>query len=200
MAFDLVGTYFESCSCDMVCPCTWSGLTAKATQDRCRAVLAYHVDRGEIEGTDVSGLSFALYVDTPPIMSEGNWRAGILIDDRADTGQGEKLQSFLGGAYGGPPAMLGPFISEMLGVERVAIDYRDDGRNHSISIGSSTEIEVRDFVAGDGTEPVQMTNVFHPSNSTLTLAPTVKATVNAFGDTWGREGQSGFSAPFTWAG
>ncbi len=30
MAWRLDGTYFESCSCDAVCPCTWSALTAKA--------------------------------------------------------------------------------------------------------------------------------------------------------------------------
>ncbi|MGO9292285.1 MAG: DUF1326 domain-containing protein, partial [Streptosporangiaceae bacterium] len=44
MAWRLDGTYFESCSCDAVCPCTWSALTAKATLDRCRALLAYHVE------------------------------------------------------------------------------------------------------------------------------------------------------------
>ena len=38
MAWRLDGTYFESCSCDAVCPCTWSALTAKATLDRCRAL------------------------------------------------------------------------------------------------------------------------------------------------------------------
>ena len=41
MAWRLDGTYFESCSCDEICPCTWSAFTAKATLDRCRALLAY---------------------------------------------------------------------------------------------------------------------------------------------------------------
>jgi hypothetical protein len=76
MVWRLDGTYFESCSCDAVCPCTWSALTAKATLDRCRALLAYHVASGEIDGMDVSGLSFALFLDTPPVMAEGNWRVG----------------------------------------------------------------------------------------------------------------------------
>lgn len=76
MAWRLDGTYFESCSCDEVCPCTWSAFTAKATLDRCRALLAYHVDSGEIDGVDVSGLNFAIFLDTPPVMGEGNWRVG----------------------------------------------------------------------------------------------------------------------------
>ena len=81
MGWRLDGTYFESCSCDTVCPCTWSALTAKATLDRCRALLAYHVESGEIDGVDVSGLSFALFLDTPPVMAEGNWRVGVYLDD-----------------------------------------------------------------------------------------------------------------------
>ena len=46
MAWTIEGTYFENCSCDTICPCAWSGLTAKATHDRCYAMLAFHVDRG----------------------------------------------------------------------------------------------------------------------------------------------------------
>ena len=38
MAWQLTGTYFESCSCDAVCPCTWSALTAKATPQRRHAI------------------------------------------------------------------------------------------------------------------------------------------------------------------
>jgi len=47
MAWHLDGTYFENCSCDMVCPCTTSGLSMPADQERCRVVLAFHVERGE---------------------------------------------------------------------------------------------------------------------------------------------------------
>ena len=53
MAWSVEGTYFENCSCATICPCTWSGLTAKATNDRCYAMLAFHIDRGTIEGVDV---------------------------------------------------------------------------------------------------------------------------------------------------
>src|SRR5215475_13765439 len=123
MAWQLTGTYAESCSCDAVCPCTWSAFTAKATLDRCRALLAYHVAAGEIDGTDVSGLNFALFLDTPPVMAEGNWRAGVFLDDAASDAQTERLGAVLSGQAGGPPAMLGPLISEMLGVTKASIRY-----------------------------------------------------------------------------
>jgi hypothetical protein len=200
MVWRLDGTYFESCSCDTVCPCTWSAFAARATHDRCRALLAYHVDSGEIEGVDVSGLSFALFLDTPPVMAEGNWRVGVYLDAAASDRQEEKLGALLSGQLGGPPAMLVPLISEMLGVEKVPITYSDDGRGHRVRIGGAVDLGVEDFVALAGEDPVRLTNVFHPSNTTLTVAPAREAQLSTFGIDWGREGQSGFSAPFSWAG
>jgi hypothetical protein len=199
MSWHFDGTYFESCSCDTVCPCTWSGLTAKATLDRCRALLAFHIDQGEVDGVDVSGLTFALFLDTPPIMIEGNWRVGVFLDAAANDEQAAKLGEVIGGQAGGPPAMLGPLIGEMLGVERVPIEYRNDGRAHSVRIGDATELTVEEFVAGGLEEPVRLTNLFHPANTTLTVAPASVARLSTFGIDWGRPSESGFSAPFSWA-
>jgi hypothetical protein len=200
VAWRLEGTYFESCSCDAVCPCTWSGFAAKATTDRCRALLAFHVASGEVDDVDVGGLSFALFLDTPPIMSEGNWRVGVFLDDAASDNQAERLGAVLSGQLGGPPAMLGPLIGEMLGVEKAPIHYSEDGRGHHVRIGGGVDVGVEDYVAAEGFDPVQLTNVAHPANTTLTVAPANAAHLSTFGIDWGREGQSGFSAPFSWAG
>jgi hypothetical protein len=175
-------------------------LTAKATLDRCRALLAYHVESGQIDGVDVSGLSFALFLDTPPVMSEGNWRVGVYLDDAASDRQAEQLGGVLSGQAGGPPAMLAPLIGEMLGVEKARITYSEDGRGHHVRIGEGIDVGVEDFVAIEGNDPVRLTNVFHPSNTTLTVAPANAVRLSTFGVDWGREGQSGFSAPFSWSG
>ena len=200
MAWRLDGTYFESCSCDAVCPCTWSAFTAKATLERCRALLAYHVESGEIAGVDVSGLNFAFFLDTPQVMADGNWRVGIYLDEAASDSQSEQLGAVLSGQLGGPPAMLGPLIGEVIGVERAAISYSLDGRGHHVRIGDAIDVGVQDYVADERLGPVQLTNVVHPSNTTLTVAPANAAHLSTFGIDWGREGQSGFSAPFSWAG
>jgi len=200
MAWQLKGTYFESCSCDAVCPCTWSALTAKATLDRCRALPAYHVESGQINDVDVSGLNFALFLDTPPVMSQGDWRVGVYPDDTATDSQAEQLGAVLSGQAGGPPAMLAPLIGEMLGVEKTQITYSEDGHGHHVRIGDDIDVGVEDFVALEGQDPVRLTNVFHPSNTTLTVAPANAAHLSTFGIDWGREGQSGFSAPFSWSG
>src|SRR5215213_4916164 len=64
MAWRIEGTYFETCSCEVSCPCTTS-LTLGADYDRCNATLVFHIKSGEIEGTDVSGLTVAAIADTP---------------------------------------------------------------------------------------------------------------------------------------
>ena len=200
MAWRIDGTYFESCNCDMLCPCTWSGLTAPATNDRCNVVLAYHIGSGEVDGVDVSGLNFAIVADTPKVMSDGGWRVGVYLDNAASAAQADKLTAVVSGQLGGPPAMLSPLIGEMLGVESASFDYGEDGRTHRVSIGDAVDVEVEDYVAGAMAEPVRLTNVFHPSNTTLTVAPATRATVNAFGVSYGRAGESGFAAPFSWSG
>ena len=53
--YDLDGTLLEACSCGILCPC-WVG--EDPDHGTCEAFNAYHFDRGEIRGIDVSGLSF----------------------------------------------------------------------------------------------------------------------------------------------
>jgi Protein of unknown function (DUF1326) len=73
----LQGTYFENRNCDIVCPCSTSGLSALGDFDRCYVALAFHVDPGDVDGIDVSGLPVAVVADAPPLMGEGDWRGGI---------------------------------------------------------------------------------------------------------------------------
>src|SRR3954453_15881230 len=88
VSWNLKGSYIETCSCDLMCPCNMS-MAHGATYDFCRVTLVFNIKEGEIEGTDVSGLGVAAIADTPKVMTEGNWRIGLLIDDRADDADGE---------------------------------------------------------------------------------------------------------------
>ena len=81
MSWNLEGTFYENCSCKAICPCTWSNLAHRATRDDyCRFALAFQVDSGGIDGVDVSGRTFVLIGDTPPDMSQGDWRLGVFVD------------------------------------------------------------------------------------------------------------------------
>jgi hypothetical protein len=111
MPWRLEGTYIENCSCDVVCPCGASAFAAPADYDRCNAVLAWHIDSGHVDETDVSDRSVVLVLDAPKQMSEGNWRIGMFMDDRASEEQIEKLGAIFAGQMGGPMANLVPLVS-----------------------------------------------------------------------------------------
>ena len=200
MSWHLKGTYFENCNCDMICPCTHSGFSAAADYDRCRALLAFHVESGDVDGVDVSGLSFAMVIDSPPVMAEGNWRLGLFLDAAASPEQSEKFGAVLSGGLGGPPAMLGPLIGEMVGVESASFEWEESAGEHRVKIGDQVAVTVQDYVPpGSEAGPVQISNVVHPANSTLTVARAGKSRVSAFGVELDGEGQSAFSAPFAWS-
>ena len=199
MTWSLEGTYFENCSCDTICPCTWSGLTVRATHDRCKAMLAFNIERGDIEGVDVGGLSFAMVIDTPPVMSDGGWKLGVVLDAAATEQQTGALGRVLGGELGGPPAMLGPLIGEMAGIEQVAVDWQQSDGTFSVRFGDLIDVEVKTYLSGALTEPVQLLNVFHPASTTLTVSPATKSKVDVFGISFDGTGTSGFNAPFAWS-
>jgi hypothetical protein len=199
MSWKLEGTYFETCSCDVPCPCTVS-LALGATNDYCRATLVFNVADGDVEGTDVSGLSVAAIADTPKVMSEGNWRLGVFIDAAASDEQAEKLGAVFGGQLGGPMEALGPLVSENLGVERATIEVHEDGLTHSVKIGDAIEFEVEDVVpfGVESGEPAQLVGIFHPAGSELTVARTTRSKIDAFGIQY--EGKSAFSrSNFAWS-
>jgi hypothetical protein len=199
MAWNLEGTYFETCSCEVVCPCTAS-LALGADYDRCRVTLVFHVTDGAVDGTDVSDLTVAAIADTPKVMTEGNWRLGVFIDGAASDAQAEKLGAVFGGQLGGPMEALGPLISENLGVERVPIEVREDGLLHSVRIGDAIDFEIEDVVpfGVESGEPARVSGIFHPAGSELTISKATRSNINAFGIAY--EGKSGFStSAFSWA-
>lgn len=201
MAWHLSGTYFENCSCDMVCPCTTSGLSRPGDQERCRVVLAFHVDEGDVDGVDVGGTTVVVLADTPKVMADGNWRVGLVMDAAATEEQAAKLGAVFGGQLGGPMGMLAPLIGDVIGMEVAPIEYVDDGRRHALRIGDLVDIEIEDFVApGNPTGEVEhLTGMFHPANSTLTIASATRSRVDLFGLSFSNEGKNGHSAPFRWA-
>jgi hypothetical protein len=199
MAWKLDGTYFENCSCDVLCPCGASSLALPADKERCIFVFAYHVDDGEIEGVDVSDRTVLLVGDTPAQMTDGNWRVGLIVDDGASEEQTQLLGAVFGGQKGGPMELLAPLISDMLGLEQMPIEYADDGFKHRVKAGDGIDIEIEDFVPEGFSEPSRLTGVWHPSNTTLTVAQAKRAKIQVFGMDLDQEGKNGHSAPFSWA-
>ena len=200
MAWQVEGRYFENCSCDFPCPCTVS-FDAGATHDRCNAILIFHVDSGEVDGVDVAGRTVVAVADTPKVMTDGNWKLGVIVDDGASDEQVEKLGAVFGGQAGGPMEALSPLVGEVLGIERQPIDFSSEGGTHRVKIGEATEVEVADVVpfGAENGEPARLEGILHPAGSSLTIARAQASEIDAFGIRFSNPGGSGFSNRFAWS-
>jgi hypothetical protein len=199
MSWNLTGSYVETCSCELMCPCNLS-FDHGATYDFCRVTLVFNIVQGTVESTDIAGRKVALIADTPKVMTDGNWRVGVFIDDGATDAQFDQLVKVFSGQLGGPMAGLAPLIGEMLGVERAAIEVDDDGLRHSVRIGDTIDFEIEDIVpfGVETGEPVKFSGMFHPAGSDLTMAEAKRSRISAFGIQY--EGKTGLStSDFSWA-
>jgi hypothetical protein len=199
MSWSLKGSYAETCSCELMCPCNLT-FDHGATYDYCRATLVFNIREGEADGTDLGGRKVAVIIDTPKVMTEGNWRVGMFVDDETDDEQFEKLAGIFTGQAGGPMEALAPLIGETLGAERVPIEVVDDGLRHSVRVGDAIDFEIEDIVpfGVENGRPVRFDGAFHPVASDLTMAEATRSRISAFGIEY--EGKTGIShSDFSWA-
>jgi hypothetical protein len=198
VAWNLRGNYVETCSCELMCPCNLS-FDHGATYDFCRATLAFEIREGEIEGTAIGDLNLVAIIDTPKVMTDGNWRLGVFVDERASDEQADKLVQVFTGQLGGPMAGIAPLVGEVLGVERAPIEVLHDGLRHSVRIGNAVDFEVQDIVpfGVESGEPIRFDGMFHPVGSDLTMAEATRSQINGFGIEY--EGKTGLSkSEFAW--
>ena len=199
MAWNVNGSYIETCSCDFFCPCNFS-LANGADYDYCRVALVFNLTEGDVDGTDVGGLAVAAVADTPKVMTDGNWRLGVFIDENASDDQTEKLLGVFSGQLGGPMEALGPLVGENLGAERARFEIEEDGLKHSVKVGDAIEFEIEDVVPfGIETgQPARIAGIFHPVGADFTVSKATRSRISAFGIEF--EGKSGLStSEFSWA-
>jgi hypothetical protein len=199
--WQISGEYFEACSCDSVCPCPTSGLTARPTRGSCDAGLVFRIDRGQYDDTRLDGLSFAVLLHTPGPMIQGDWTVGLVVDERAAAPQREALTAIASGQVGGPMAALGPLVGRFAGAEARPITIEQAGMRHAVSIPDVLDFAVEGIPGARSDEPIYFDNVGHPAASRLALAKASRSHLHAFGidwdDTSGRN--NGHFAPFAWS-
>jgi hypothetical protein len=163
--------------------------------------IAFRVNRGHFGDVSLDGLCLVLAGVSPGPMGEGNWRVGLIVDERADAAQEQAITSLARGHAGGPLAAFAPFITSFLGVERKLIRFEKDALRRSVSIpgvlDQALEGVPSPIVPG---EPLVLDNCTHPVNKRMALARATRSVLSAFGlrmnETSGRN--NGHFAPFSW--
>jgi hypothetical protein len=202
MAWQMKGDYFESCNCDVHCPCTASGLQARPTNGDCRVVFAVHIDQGAFDGVQLDELNWVLALRTPGVMAQGNATAALYFDARATPAQAQALGTIVSGQAGGVPQLIGQMIpiSSFLGVKQVPIEFQKDGLKRSVRLTGIGDIEIQAFPGADG-GPVMIGNIVHPfaQNSSLTLASGIRSTFADYDFNWDNTGKNAHYSPFEWS-
>jgi hypothetical protein len=203
-AWKVTGQYYETCSCDFVCPCIVTQLTATPTKGSCTFAMGFKIEQGKYGDLSLDGLGFIVVGFTPEEMGKGNWSAGVIVDERANAEQREAIVAVASGAAGGPMAALSGLITNFVGVESAAIAFDRDGMKWSVNAPTFVSMSAQPAMGIDPrtTEPVKLANTGHPAASSFALARAVQSEVNVFGLSWSDVSgkNNGQFAPFTWAG
>jgi hypothetical protein len=148
MAYRIAGQYVAHCSCSLVCPCPVDG-TPTGPGDKCYGASVWHVAEGELDGTDLSGVNYALYFDVPSNLSSGNITLRLVVDEASSDEQLEALRKIISGEAGGPFADFAALISELKGPDRASVTF-SNGDSPSGSIGDEAEIRMELLRGPDG--------------------------------------------------
>ncbi len=192
------GTYFESCNCDVACPCVFM---SPPTDGDCTVIVAWHIDEGNYGDVSLNGLSVAMAAYSPGHMLQTPWQVALYLDDKANEGQKEALTMIYGGQAGGPPAALGELIGEVLGVKSTAIDYQANGKQRSLKINGVADVAIEGIV-GQGGADVTVSNhpiAVAPGHAAI-AAKSEKLSYKDYDFNWELSGKTGFYSPFTYAG
>ncbi|HSJ96847.1 MAG TPA: DUF1326 domain-containing protein [Myxococcota bacterium] len=95
------GLQYTNCNCDIGCPCQFNSPT---THGHCEAIGAGVIDEGHFNETRLDGLRWAMLVQWPGEIAEGNGRMQVILDERGDAAQREALRKILHGESTKPGA------------------------------------------------------------------------------------------------
>jgi hypothetical protein len=203
-SWKISGQYYETCSCDFVCPCLPGQMTVKPTKGSCIFAMGFQIERGVYGATTLDGLGFIVLGFTPEAMGKGNWSVGIVADERASAEQRDAIAAIASGAAGGPMSALSGLVGKVLGVESAPIRFDRTGARWSVTASKFVDMaaEGAKGLNPDATEPLYLENTGHPAADRFALARASKSHVHALGLSWDDTtgGNNGQYAPFSWQG
>jgi hypothetical protein len=201
-SWQISGQYYETCSCDFVCPCILGQLVATPTKGSCTFAMALQVERGTFGDVGLDGLGFIVLGYTPEAMIKGNWSVGLIVDERAKAEQRDAIAAITSGNAGGPMAMLSGLVGKFAGIESARIEFKRNGVNWTVSASPLVDMGAAGVmgVNPNNPEPLYLDNTGHPINDRLAMCHATKSHVKALGLNWddvtGKN--NGHYASFAW--
>ncbi|HEY6420088.1 MAG TPA: DUF1326 domain-containing protein [Candidatus Binataceae bacterium] len=192
------GEYFESCNCEVLCPCLLSHAQARPTEGHCDVVLAFHISKGNYGKVDLAGLNAMQALITPGPMAQGGGTLAVYVDSRGNDEQRAALETIISGAAGGPPSLMLGMISTTLPTRSAPISFSSEGKVRKVSIAGITEVTV-EGIDGAGKQVVWLENVGHPLSRRLAAAKGISSRYKDHNLTFDNSGRNGHFAPINWS-
>ena len=196
--YNLTGTLLEACSCNILCPC-WVGEDPDG--GTCASFLAYHFDKGEIQGIDVSGVTMVGVMQIPGnVLTPKSWKALYFIDDKATEKQTNAILEAYTGKLGGPLADLAQLVGEVLGVERAPITHTVRGGEGHLKIGEFVSAEMAPYRGPDGSATTLRDSIFSTIPGTpayVSKASHHRVDIPKYGIKWAFEGRNAIQGDYT---
>jgi hypothetical protein len=204
----IVGDFIDFCKCRVPCPCSWG---RPPDEGDCDGVIAYRFREGSHYGdVDLSGLNVVGVSYFEGNLWDDDVRAdlGMIVDERADEGQRQAIQTIFGGEVGSWPQVFAEnVIGKMLGLEFAPVDLQiaDDASSWSLKVPGKVNGSA-EVITGPTTRPgehVRVTNIpgaeAGPASGETTYGIASVNEADAFGLKFDWAGRSAKHMPFVWS-
>lgn len=198
-AWRISGEYFESCNCEVLCPCLLSRAQARPTEGHCDVVIAVHVESGRYGETPLDGLNAVLAIYTPGVMAQGEWTVACYVDEGGSAAQRGGLEAICSGQAGGPLGRFSPLISKRMPTRVVWIGFTREGKTRRVEVPGIMDVVVEGIIGVEGQE-VWLDNVGHFASRRLAAARGASSRYRDHAFTFDNSGRNGHYAPIRWAG
>ena len=74
--WSIKGNYFESCTCDLICPCI---VLKPPTTGTCTALLGWHIDEGHLDDLEINDLNVSMFLEAPGLLTEGGFKVALYV-------------------------------------------------------------------------------------------------------------------------
>jgi hypothetical protein len=197
------GEYLENCNCEVLCPCllgprsSRGGAQARPTEGYCDVPLVFRIEAGEFDGVALDGTHVALVVHTPGPMGDGDWTAGLYLDEAASGEQRAALESIFTGRAGGVMAGVCALVATWLPTRLAPIRFGLHGRRRWATIPGVLDVEIEGIEGRDRRE-TWIDNVRHFVSSRLAAARALRSSFRDHGMAMDHTGRNGHYASFQW--
>jgi hypothetical protein len=119
------GQYLKNCNCAASCTCDTTGFPSP--HKGCEGVLGMHIQDGNFDGVNLSGVKWAALYHWPGALHEGNGTVEAFIDKKANEPQRNAIVQILTGQAGGPWfEVLASIVTKVEGPHFVDIEFQFD--------------------------------------------------------------------------